>query len=844
MELDYTGERLDELVGGAVTKLLARRNVGTYSADFVRQAAMTGDSHELLRLTQKFRPEWREAYARYNKVIGVRPNGLAIVVPNVEGVTAVPLAKMGEEGMQALDRSNEVSLRIDARGRRTRGTDKKRKVYHLQSVLSDPDVLTKFGLSDADAQILKRTAVADPVVAAKNLEQLLRHAGHHCVVTPGDYGRGVKAARARLHRALESTYVTPHEVIVQVFGDKAVCEHPHSEGERPQWSVSGPVVATPEIIVVARLAIAQGYTTVRSLFERDLVTCRVTLASEGYDPLAGMEYHVGEQVVGGIGGSDGSGFGFHVRAAATRLLPLAMQGRIVATAVRVTESSAYANWHVLERRDEDNVIYAVGPDYYPRVDIECHHEVAADLWDVRHPSLPLAEGTWLVRDADVGEKAVLVYATAFGCEFSDVVEVRRSETGTVVTTKPPQARAGVSGAALVALDDGALLGVYRGASLEHCSCATISIDYSRPMEVDDARVAASPTTPVDVVWDTLKGRGVASRVEKALDSLQPLYVSGSHVGYAATYGQFLYTTLDGEAWELCDASGKRMGFTRASDMFRVDAPVTTTGLVAVRLPRLQEQAFVVARDAAGGYFSHVTSVARLSSDGRGFWLASDPHQGQTEPLVFAGALVIAESDGYVLGQYDTTVRLASSRMSKCLSLIHKTTKTQLSQEESFNSLAAPHVMVELWEESSVHALMNGDQSVLARFADVGQSAVMAAVLAQNTRDGDVGSRDAAITAVSDSGWVLARAVDCRFAAQVRPVSGLLANVRRAEHSVRTFRAFLGMVVVYQGAEVLHRVLQQWGWFDLKWGEEVRNSAVVPLVELGVGSRTPSPGVPG
>lgn len=833
------------LVGPAVARILARRGVHGEGAVYIKRAAEESHDEVLADLVKNFKPEWARTFSQVNKVVSHPSSGRPIVVPRVQGLDAQPLSAMGPEGQRALQQSREADLRIQAK-RNRRGRDRKRKIYKLIDFFTDHAVAAKFELTEADLQLVRRTAVIDAAAAARNLQTQLQNYGHDCAVVPGDYAKGIKSSRARLHRALENTRVAKPDVDMLFLGETAIVEGPRDVNGRPAWSVSGSARNSPEVAAVARLAMLHGVLTVRALFEEDLVTCGVELVEEGR-PIGTVDFHYGGFVpfAEGLAGTDGMMFGDSVRAAAARVLPLVQGGRVVATAVRMSSEMAYANWHVLEKNREDAVLTVSLPGNVPFSDVARLHEVAADVWAIEHQPAAFEQGTWVVREADVEESCVLVYATSAGVEFSDPVSVVRKEAGTIVTTRPAQARKGVSGAALVALNDGALLGVYRGASFDLCSCAVVT-PTARGVSSSAMEYVLPPSkdSVADSAFEQMAQRGLDRVLRQSLAALCPVYSSGTHIGYTARYGQSTYTTIDCDVWPLTDVTGRTLGFERVhGDKFKADAIAGQSALGFVRLPRIGEKVYVMGNDTDGVYMSAPMSITRLASDHQAFWLSGDPAAGSEEPFVFAGALVVADSDGAVVGQFSSALSTALGVMSRCVGFVSRTTAPSTRRENVLNTVG-PGAMVELWDPETVRGLVDRDEATITRYAALGQSVLQAVVVVEAGRSGGNLDLSAAMSVVSDSSWIGSRAFDCGFHQALRPISGAGPFVRPTEKLADAFRAFVGMMATWQGQDEVMRMLQELGWFEFEWGEEASRlgSAMRSphLLQGPWGSRTSTP----
>jgi hypothetical protein len=838
---------VQELVGPAVERFLARRGIGKGAVPEIRRAAVDPDYPVLMHnLIRDFRPEWRATFERYHKAVLNPRTGEALTVPRVEGLTYEPLASYGHDAERADQFVREAEVRIEAkRARRSRGTKRPgRKVYKLIDLFTDSSITVKLMLSDADMQVVRRLAALDPAMACRQVETQLRARGHDCSVVPGDYAKGVRVSRIRIHEALAKTSVRKPDIVMEFTGDNAYVMGPVDDRGRSTWTVRGSEKIAPEVAAVARLTLIHGISTVRALFEGDLFKCGVHLASEDGFLSGGTELHYGGGVpdAPAVAGFDGLLLPDFVRAAGDRLFAVLEAGRPVATSVRLAEDVAYVNWHVMQQGGEARALTLACPSN-PSVGFQVYQEVGPDVWTVQHVAEPF-DSPWVHREADEGEDCVLVYYGCRGPEFSDTVRVVRKEGGSVITTRPDQARKGVSGAALVALSDGSLLGVYRGSSVDMASCAVVA-----PFRQDALSLPELPTSAVsdasqaDTSFDSMVSRGLQPVLARTLSAMAPVYVRGEHSGYTIRYGTQTYTTIDCDVWSLSDSRGKPMSFSRVSgDKFKAEPLVGQGTVGSVRLPRLGERVYIMGNDEGGVYLTRPMVVAKLASDNQSFWLAGDPVAGASDSFVYAGAAAVAEADGAVLGQFATASSTDMGVMSRCVGFVPRALVTSVKRENLVND-ALPGAMAELWEQSAVAGLVGNDDAIVARYSQLGQTVLEGALQLGCVR-ADLGLNEVAavVSLLSNPNWVGARAYDCGLHKALRPLSGV--QLRPAAKLADAFRASMGMLAVWQGTDQVVQTLRQLGWFDFDWNAELWRVLHAPhspsVAQLQARSRTSSP----
>jgi len=231
----------------------------------------------------------------------------------------------------------------------------------------------------------------------------------------------------------------------------------------------------------------------------------------------------------------------------------------------------------------------------------------------------------------------------------------------------------MSGGALIALSDLALLGVHCGSTFRHWIAAAFDQSmYSDLVDTESSEQRAADTRlgSADSVVTQLKKRGYHKVLIGALGNLVPLYdASNSHVGCAVLDDLKLITTCPPGEYFVTDGTTKvSSSFTSGPGFFSecdFSPAISDRALPVVREPENYERVVIIGADDNGSYFSHETVVKQLGAGKRTFMLAAT--EGNVFPLV--GGIVVSVQDGAVLGEYvrDSTSSVLG-RLSLCVTM--------------------------------------------------------------------------------------------------------------------------------------------------------------------------------
>jgi hypothetical protein len=278
--------------------------------------------------------------------------------------------------------------------------------------------------------------------------------------------------------------------------------------------------------------------------------------------------------------------------------------------------------------------------------------LARDLWLARTDEVSF-DG-WLVRAPRSGERVVLCYKRFDVMQYSDPVELFTTDGDVLTFQRDSCMVPGVSGAAIVALEDFSLLGVYDGVGLQKAMGSAFTpamfVDVCAEEEMHASR-HESAVDGQDTMYGRFKRRGLAKALDAVSAALVPLYNGPFHVGMGVVAGGLLRTTCDPDLAPLAPGKGEaplvfeRVGAVHETEFVRERG----IGPAHWRRPNYGERVFVVGADEEGPYYSHTAArVVHVGASAKFFQVVG---LDEDRALPLLGGLVVAEADAAVLGYY-------------------------------------------------------------------------------------------------------------------------------------------------------------------------------------------------
>jgi len=614
------------------------------------------------------------------------------------------------------------------------------KTYSLAQVFADSHVADKFGLSARLLNSVKTMAISQPDAAAKMLEGAMRQLAQddRVKVVAGPYSRGRQQCKYAVRQIAGKFQNVSFTIQSMISGRTIILFGPEGEDG---WHVSGPVHHIDEIYDVYRMVSHVGTSEPMFLLGVELTVLNIDIHNGEYFECPSVIGHAGSEGLrlpetssyetAGLLSASQKG---KIRAMEEVLLPVTdARNAVVATSVRVTARHVLMSDHVLSAYPDALVDGRVALPL---------RTVSRDLWAAR---LDGSASAWLLRPPTVGEMAIICYNAGSGVQYSSPMRVEVADGYSILVTKTHDVVPGLSGGALIALSDFALLGVHSGETLRHNICSQFGQQHYTDLCEADAESQAchdeADASAGDNVYERFKRKGLSSVVDSVIGSVIPLYAGQAHVGLSVRVADRVVTTFDVERVAV------KIGEERISAVFeqsgvsgqytaKCEVAETTTPVV-YRNPEHYEKVVVVGRDSLGPYFSEEVTVVSIGVSHRNFVLS----EVNAAELPFAGGIVMALSDAAVLGQYvRSNVTVGVGLGAYCLPL--RPDKRVMAPHNLVASLQAmfPMLHVSLWppelvEEVFTHSsrqrydsneLFNAGNAPLA---NIGDNAAKAALYA-------------------------------------------------------------------------------------------------------------------
>jgi len=255
--------------------------------------------------------------------------------------------------------------------------------------------------------------------------------------------------------------------------------------------------------------------------------------------------------------------------------------------------------------------------------------------------------SWPLREARPGERVAICYRGPAGnVQYTSPLSVLTASADSLTLSMSHELVRGMSGGAVVALDDLAMLGVYEGVGRQQAlALAFTPAMFASVHSVSDV-VSVSNRGSFDVI-EKMKDKGLGKYVEGVFDSLVPLFFRDAHVGHAVGGLGGCVTSMDPNAVPLSVAPGatpfvytEMRPFLYGSMELKLPTPLLR------RAPSYYERVVVVGKDSDGPYYSEVTRVMHIGAGGANFSLET---LDKDVELPYEGGLVMALSDAAVLG---------------------------------------------------------------------------------------------------------------------------------------------------------------------------------------------------
>jgi len=536
--------------------------------------------------------------------------------------------------------------------------DAKARRYSLVQVLSDPEVRAKYEVPATVWNSALRVCVFHPAAAARMLQDFFQ-SGHpelKITVEPKGFGVSTTAALTTIRQLTHALGTAVGGAEAEIVGDQLFIYGPKREG---LWHVSGPLKYAAELNGLYRLVEHLGTFDAMFLLALDTLQLGMEIYNGSNYETGQYEPHVlapenDEELGGQVFSRPGSATaaseeGFLLELG--RSLPVSGmvmpvcddRGRRVASAVRLTEAFAVMNGHVF--------------DHYERVMVNGQpvrqvRQIARDVWVV--VATGQMPGAWVMREPVLHEDVAVVVPDATGAyDVSPMLRIEGFAGDTVRISKSAFLCEGKSGGALVAVSDGALLGIYCGTTVYQGLVYYIGkSQYGGLLETDMGALvsrAAVGGDDADAVYARFKARGLGHLFRAAMKAIKPMYHGGRHRAMALHVAGALWSLpdlcppillADETVVQMVEESTSTRSLCRwEAKTGDVDVTEGTSALPMARMAELGEEVVVLGLDGDGGYVSKRVRVASLLPGARGCTL-----EDFSSDVPMGGGLVLALRD--------------------------------------------------------------------------------------------------------------------------------------------------------------------------------------------------------
>lgn len=541
------------------------------------------------------------------------------------------------------------------------------KTYQLAQFFSDGAVVEKYSLSPSFIRDMQLLAINKPADAAVTVQAAVQKKSKSAKirVTAGMYADSKSRCIAIIRdAALQVKKFDPY-IDARVIGDQIfMYGEPYGETKK-KWNIHGPVWRADTLKDIYVLIDKAGVQQIGILYAYEMEMLRIYI-HDG-------EAYVSGKFIGNVGDGEmdevpednellyrsvSSSVLTDLARVATDVLPVTREGKQVASAVRVSGSMVLVNQHVVA----DGVCMVAG------VSLMGGAPVGHDLWAYEVSGF---HEPWKIRGPVVGESVVLMLSNRDQVIKSVPFQVDKVDGTNILFRKVLGIGKGTSGAAVVALSDGALLGLHSGMTDMYMIATQFSHTMMRDMqdwEVDRKRVTGQRDFGSEVLAQMTR-RGANKAFVSALECVLPLSdVDRVCVGTAMLKDCKLFSTVPsgmyyvGKSDRLCE-------FVPHTGMYSVcdtSDEIADLSPVLTRQPENYERVVIVGSDQEGLFLTNETVVRQVAVGKKNFMVES------TDGNVFSltGAVVIAMQDGAVLGQFvNSKSSVAVGKLSLCCTVL-------------------------------------------------------------------------------------------------------------------------------------------------------------------------------
>lgn len=546
-----------------------------------------------------------------------------------------------------LDGQGSVAT-VDTRSgeRKVRFAEGRKASYQLEAVLLDEGIQRKFHISRQMLARARAIAVDDAVEAASMLQKHVRTFAdfNMATVSPGNYGYTWKTARESLKHYASKFPMVSVNTEALFCGDRIFI---YSENKDERWRVSGSERVAWLVRLVHRIVSATSPEEANFYLNKELSLLDICVVVD-LDALSpNLKHHASSHLDLSEGktlnqiSSLTTNMRMKLAALCSKNLALVDIDRTpCATAVRVSNRHSVTCEHVLLEGSSMSINGASANERY---------SLAEDLIVARVNG---QYEPWHLREPRRDESVIVCYRRFDEIQCAGPFTICDFSAFTINFTNSEQLKPGMSGGALIALSDLALLGIHSGASAYSGLGLRYSVDLSARMWSFDDTLSEVDTVHINTYEPLalMRTRGLNSNCRLCAASLNAVVSEGRHVGNALNVKMGLCAAPKLIHGVLQALPSVKVGLS-SSDTCGIDyfeaAGIDTVVPQAFRRPIFGEHVLLMGKSLSGQpYVTNTDVKVTQTYDSCNFQVSGVDYQNSE---LLLGCAVLAVKDGAVLG---------------------------------------------------------------------------------------------------------------------------------------------------------------------------------------------------
>lgn len=560
----------------------------------------------------------------------------------------------GKGGLYSTVTSNIESLletpstvkELRTKGRKVRFAEGNKATYQLEAVLLDEGIQKKFHLSKVMLARARSLAVEDAVEASKVLQKHIRTFADYqfASVLPGNYGYTWKTARESLKHYASKFPMVSMNTEALFCGDRIFI---YSEKKGERWRVSGSERVAWLVRLVHRIVSATSPEEANFYLNKELTLLDICIVVD----LNALSPNIKHHAFSHLDLSEGKAL-IRMSSLPTslriKLMTLCQKNLALvdvddtpcATAVRVSNRHFVTCEHVLQEGSRMSV---------DGVSTSERYSLADDLIVARVNGL---YEPWHLREPKLSEMVLICYKRFGEVECVGPFSICDYSASSLNFSKTEELKPGMSGGAIVAVSDLALLGIHSGVSDYSGLGLRYSVDLSARMWSSDDALSEVDTVHMNTQEPLalMRARGLNSNCRLCAASLNPVVREGELVGNALSVKMGLCVAPRLVKGELLALPAQEVG-CHSTDVCGInyfEAPGIDSAVPqAFRKPIHGEHVLLMGKGVHGQpYVTNTDVKVTQTYDSFNFQVSGVDYRNSE---LLLGCAVLAVKDGAVLG---------------------------------------------------------------------------------------------------------------------------------------------------------------------------------------------------